>query len=138
MSVASPSRFSAYVQDPKKLPLVCGVAIVALGALVADYAGVTDPASAGPATRVVASNGKFTPARMDTQVGTVTTLNLTSSGVAYGLESAGLGIAKTTITPGKMTSISFTPKTAGTFALRCTVNCGAGPDKMVLTVNVVP
>jgi heme/copper-type cytochrome/quinol oxidase subunit 2 len=42
------------------------------------------------------------------------------------------------VTPGKMTAISFTPKTAGTFALRCVVHCGAGHDKMVLTVNVLP
>jgi len=138
MSVAAPNRFSAYLRDPTKLPLVCGVAIVTLGALVADYAGVTDPVSAGPATRVVASNGKFTPALMDTQVGTVTTLKLTSSQGAYGLESAGLGIPKTMIVPGKTTSVSFTPRTAGTFAVRCTVNCGPGHDKMVLTVNVVP
>jgi heme/copper-type cytochrome/quinol oxidase subunit 2 len=126
------------LRDPKKLPLVCGVAVVTLGALVADYAGVTDPASAGPATRVVASNGKFTPALMDARVGAVTTLNLTSSQGAYALESAGLGIATTMITPGKVTSVSFTPKTAGTFVVRCTVNCGRGHDQMVLTVNVVP
>jgi heme/copper-type cytochrome/quinol oxidase subunit 2 len=126
------------LRDPKKLPLVCGVAIVTLGALVADYAGVTDPASAGLATRVVASNGKLTPALMDTKVGTVTTLKLTSSQGTYGLESARLGIATTMITAGKVTSISFTPKTAGTFAVRCVVNCGAGRDQMVLTINVVP
>jgi plastocyanin len=139
MSTAAPNRFSAYLQNRANLPLVCGVTVVVLGALVADYVGVTDSVSARvAATSVVASDGKFTPAQMDAHVGVTTTLNLTSSKGAYGLESAGLGVAETMVTPGKMTAISFTPKTAGTFALRCVVHCGAGHDKMVLTVNVLP
>jgi hypothetical protein len=53
MSTETPNRFTAYFQDRSHVQLVCGVAIVALGALVADYVGTTDSASARPPVSVV-------------------------------------------------------------------------------------
>jgi heme/copper-type cytochrome/quinol oxidase subunit 2 len=87
---------------------------------------------------IVVKNWSFTPATVETHVGRLTVLRFTDSEGVHGVESADLGIAKTTIVPGKVTEVSFTPKTAGTFPVHCAVVCGEGHDKMLLTVNVVP
>jgi len=93
------------------------------------------PASAHPSIDIVASNWKFTPAKIEAHVGEETALNLTSSEGVHGIESTDLGIAKTTIVPDKMVAVKFTPKKAGTYELHCAIVCGAGHENMVLTVK---
>lgn len=95
-------------------------------------------ALAHPTIDIVASNWKFTPAKISIPVNEPTTLRLTSSSGVHGIESATLGISKTTITPGKFELVTFTPKKAGTYVLHCAVVCGPGHGDMALTVEVTP
>ncbi len=95
-------------------------------------------ASAHPAIDIAVKNWSFTPATVDAHVGQPTVLRFTSSEGVHGVESAQLGLPKTTITPGKVSEVSFTPTTAGTFAVHCAIICGEGHDKMMLTVKVSP
>jgi heme/copper-type cytochrome/quinol oxidase subunit 2 len=94
--------------------------------------------SADNSVDIVVKNWSFTPSSVEVHVGKPAVLRFTDSEGVHGVESADLGIPKTTIVPGKVTEVSFTPKTAGTFPVHCAVVCGEGHDKMLLTVNVVP
>jgi cytochrome c oxidase subunit II len=96
------------------------------------------PVAAHPSIDVVASNWKFTPSTIELHVGEATTIRLTSSEGVHGLESSDLGIAQTTITPGNFSTVTVTPKKAGTYVLHCSIMCGAGHADMALTVKVVP
>jgi cytochrome c oxidase subunit 2 len=96
------------------------------------------PASADSSIDIAVKNWSFTPAAIEAHVGKPTVLRFTDSEGVHGVESADIGLSKTMIVPGKITEVSFTPKTAGTFPVHCAVVCGEGHDKMVLTVNVVP
>jgi cytochrome c oxidase subunit 2 len=120
---------------PRSAPRSLSIAVFAtVGAFLAISVGTL--ASTG--IDVVVKNWSFTPATVETKVGQPTVLRFTDSEGVHGVESADLGLAKTTIMPGKVTEVTFTPKTAGTFAVHCAVVCGEGHDKMVLTVKVDP
>lgn len=95
-------------------------------------------ALAHPTIDVVASNWKFTPAKISIPVNEPTTLRLTSSSGVHGIESADLGIAKTMLAPGKFELVIFTPKKAGKYVLHCSIVCGPGHGDMTLTVEVTP
>jgi cytochrome c oxidase subunit II len=95
-------------------------------------------ALAHPTIDIVASNWKFTPAKITIPVNDPTTLRLTSASGVHGLESADLGIAKTTITPGTFQLVTFTPTKPGTYVLHCAVICGPGHADMMLTIVVTP
>jgi cytochrome c oxidase subunit 2 len=109
------------------------LAIAVVGVLASAIASL-----AHPTIDVVASNWKFTPAKISVEVNQPATLRLTSSSGVHGIESQDLGIAKTTITPGKFELVTFTPKKAGTYVLHCAVICGPGHSDMTLTVEVTP
>lgn len=99
--------------------------------------GITSaPASSHPSIDVVAANWKFTPATITLHVGETTELRFTSSEGVHGIESADLGIPKTTIPPGQTVKVKVTPKKAGTYVLHCAVICGPGHESMTLTVKV--
>jgi cytochrome c oxidase subunit II len=110
-------------------PLVLVVAALAVSSSVA---------LAHPTIDIVASNWKFTPAKISIPLNESTTLRLTSSSGVHGIESEELGIPKTTITPGKFELVTFTPKKAGTYVLHCAVVCGPGHADMTLTIEVTP
>ena len=93
---------------------------------------------AHPSVDIVASNWKFTPAKISIPVNQETTLRLTSSGGVHGIESSDLGIAKTTIAPGKFELVTFTPKKPGKYVLNCAIVCGPGHPDMTLTIEVTP
>lgn len=95
-------------------------------------------ALAHPTIDIVASNWKFTPAKITVPANDPTTLRLTSSSGVHGVESADLGIPKTTISPGKLELVTFTPKKAGKYMLHCAVVCGPGHSDMTLTIEVTP
>ena len=101
-------------------------------------AGAVQTVQAHPATDIVAKNWSFTPSAVEVHVGEETVFNLTSAEGVHGIESSDLGISATMITPGKTVSVKFTPKTVGTYTVHCSVVCGAGHEKMALTVTVVP
>src|SRR5471030_936124 len=90
------------------------------------------PVLAHPTIDVAASNWKFTPATITVSAGEPTTLRLTSTSGTHGIASDDLGISSTIIQPGKFVEVSFTAKTAGTYAVHCSVFCGAGHPNMVL------
>jgi plastocyanin len=97
---------------------------------------IVTPVLAHPTIDVAASNWKFTPATITVNAGEPTTLRLTSTSGAHGIASDELGISNTTIQPGRFVEVSFTPKTPGTYAVHCSLFCGAGHPDMVLTIVV--
>jgi cytochrome c oxidase subunit 2 len=94
------------------------------------------PAAAHPTVDIVAANWHFTPSTVTVDAGQSTTLRLTSTSGTHGIASDELGIPATMISPGKFVEVSFTPRTAGTYAVHCSIFCGAGHADMVLTVIV--
>jgi len=107
-----------------------------LGALVLAIVAFGSPAAAHPTIDIIATNWHFTPNTITVEAGQSTTLRLTSTSGTHGIASDDLGISATTISPGKFVEVSFTPRTAGTFAVHCSIFCGAGHSDMVLTVIV--
>lgn len=107
-----------------------------LGALVLAIFAFGSPAAAHPTIDIIATNWHFTPNTITVEAGQSTTLRLTSTSGTHGIASDDLGISATTISPGKFVEVSFTPQTAGTFAVHCSIFCGAGHPDMVLTVIV--
>ncbi len=95
------------------------------------------PASAHPSIDIVASNWKFTPGTITVHLNEPTTLRLTSSEGVHGIASDELGIANTTILPGKFVTVTFTAQKLGTYTVHCSVPCGAGHSDMALVVKVV-
>lgn len=110
--------------------------MLALSAAVAFT--LTVPALAHPTMDIVASNWKFTPDTITLHVGEAQELRLTSSEGVHGLQSDDLGIPQTMIMPGKFSTVTVTPKKAGTYVVHCSVICGAGHPNMKLTVKVLP
>jgi cytochrome c oxidase subunit 2 len=98
----------------------------------------TSLVSAHPAVDVAVANWKFTPSKIEAHVGEATTLRFTSSEGVHGIQSSDLDIPKTTIIPGKVVEVTFTPKKAGTYVVQCAIMCGEGHDKMALTIEVKP
>lgn len=113
-----------------------GLTLAAAVAVGLAFAPTT--ASAHPTMDVAVANWKFTPDKITIPVGEPTTLRLTSTSGVHGIKSDELGIPMTTIPNGKTVEVTFTPKKAGTYVLRCEVFCGPGHADMKLTVVVTP
>ena len=94
-------------------------------------------ASAHSSATIVASNWKFTPGIITVHQNQVETLRLTSKSGVHGIEADNLGIASTTIVPGKFVTVTFKPKKIGTYPVHCAIFCGAGHAHMVLIVKVI-
>lgn len=107
-----------------------------LGPLAVAAFALASPAIAHPSIDIVAANWHFTPSTINVEAGQTTTLRLTSTSGTHGIASNELGIAPTTIVPGRFVEVSFTPRVAGTYAVHCSIYCGAGHPDMVLTVIV--
>lgn len=116
-----------------RLPVICTVI-----ALAAIFVPPPSAAASSSSIDIVASNWKFTPSAITLQVGQTSTLRVKSTDGVHGLQSDDLGIAQTPISPGQWTTISVTPKKAGTYVLHCAIFCGAGHANMTLTVHVLP
>ena len=93
-------------------------------------------AYAHPSIDIVASNWKFTPAKITVPVNEETTLSLTSTGGVHGMKSDDLKISDTVISPGKFVLVKFTPTKAGTYVVHCSIVCGPGHPDMALTIVV--
>ncbi|HVS46973.1 MAG TPA: cupredoxin domain-containing protein [Verrucomicrobiae bacterium] len=106
--------------------------------LVFGIEGCAATASAHPSIDIVASNWKFVPGTITVPMNEPTTLRLTSTEGVHGIQSSDLGIADTTIMPGKFVTVAFTPKKLGTYQVHCAIFCGAGHAAMMLTIKVVP
>lgn len=116
------------------MPRISRLGFLVLAA--AAFAAAPVAVRAHPSVDVVASNWKFRPATIELRAGEATDLRFTSSEGVHGVESAELGIPKTTIMPGQTTKVTVAPKKAGTYVLHCAVICGAGHADMKLTVVV--
>jgi len=114
-----------------------GTALAAAAVLSLAAALVPAPASAHPTIDIAVANWKFTPAQITIPVGEPTTIRLTSTSGVHGIQSDELGIPMTNIPNGKVISVTFTPKKAGTYVLHCMVFCGPGHADMKLTIEVV-
>jgi cytochrome c oxidase subunit II len=112
--------------------------VLPLAIAVVAFIASAGAALAHPTIDVVASNWKFTPAKISIPLNEPTTLRLTSSSGVHGIQSDDLGIAKTTISPGQFQLVTFTPKKAGTYVLHCAEVCGPGHSDMTLTIEVTP
>ena len=113
-------------------------ATLAAAILVFGIAGCAATASAHPSIDIVASNWKFVPGTITIPINEPTTLRLISTEGVHGIQSSDLGIADTTIMPGKFVTVVFTPKKLGTYQVHCAIFCGAGHAAMTLTIKVVP
>jgi cytochrome c oxidase subunit II len=85
--------------------------------------------------RITASKFHFTPDHITLVKGQPVTLQLTSSDRVHGFMIRTLKI-DTDVKPGKVTAITVTPQTAGTFTAICDHYCGLGHGGMKMTVVV--
>lgn len=104
--------------------------------VLAAMADAPSPQPAGSAIDIVASNWAFTPSKITLHAGQPATLRFTSREGVHGVGSDALGIPKTALLPGKAVTLTATPSKTGTYTVPCTIVCGAGHDKMLLTVDV--
>jgi cytochrome c oxidase subunit 2 len=115
-----------------------GVAVSGL-ALVAGLLAVTSPpARAQNEPRVIMITAKrfeFSPNLITLARGETVKLQIKSEDVTHGLFLRPLGI-DTEIVPGRVTELTVTPETAGTYRAICDHFCGAGHGGMKMTIIV--
>ncbi len=111
------------------------VAAVAASALVAVALADEPPAPAPRVVDIVAKRFQFTPNVITLKKDEPVVLRLRSEDVVHGFFQRPLGI-NTTIEPGKVREIPFTPHEAGRFMVICHHFCGAGHGNMNMTFVV--
>jgi cytochrome c oxidase subunit 2 len=108
-------------------------------ALVASLLAVASPqAHAQDEPRVIVITAKrfeFSPNQITLAKGETVKLQLRSEDVTHGLFVRPLGI-DTEIVPGRVTDLTVTPETAGTYRAICDHFCGAGHGGMKMTIVV--
>ena len=112
-----------------------------IGGLVAGIAlasgGIRARADETPQViKITASKFRFTPDHITLTKGQPVTLQLTSLDATHGFMSRALKI-DTDIKPGRVTEMTITPETAGTFKTICDHYCGLGHGGMKMTIAVV-
>ena len=85
--------------------------------------------------KIIAGKFHFTPDHITLVNGQPVTLELTSTDVTHGFMIRALKI-DTDIKPGKVTEVTVTPATAGTFKAICDHFCGSGHGGMKMTVVI--
>ncbi len=85
--------------------------------------------------KITASKFRFTPDHLTLVKGQPVTLQLTSTDRTHGFMIRALKL-DTDIKPGKVTEMTVTPATAGTFKAICDHYCGLGHGGMKMTVVV--
>ncbi|HEY6395733.1 MAG TPA: cupredoxin domain-containing protein [Candidatus Binataceae bacterium] len=112
---------------------ILGAFILAIAADVGLPAG-----SAADNPRVISIAAKkydFSPNQITLRKGEPVTIELTSQDRTHGFLVKALGI-DTDIKPGQTTSVTVTPKAAGTYTVICDHYCGIGHGGMNMTVTV--
>jgi cytochrome c oxidase subunit 2 len=108
-------------------------------ALVAGLLAVASPpARAQDEPRVIVITAKrfeFSPNQITLAKGETVRLQIKSEDVTHGLFVRPLGI-DTEIVPGRVTELTVTPETAGTYRAICDHFCGAGHGGMKMTIVV--
>jgi cytochrome c oxidase subunit 2 len=110
----------------------------AILAMVASCAVNTIPARAQEpqVVKIMASKFHFSPDHITLKKGQPVTLELISTDATHGFLIRALKI-DTDIKPGRTTSMTVTPQTAGTFKAICDHYCGLGHGMMKMAVTVV-
>jgi len=96
------------------------------------------PARAQDEPRVIVITAKrfeFSPSQITLAKGETVKLQIRSEDVTHGLFVRPLGI-DTEIVPGRITELTVTPETAGTYRAICDHFCGAGHGGMKMTIVV--
>ena len=108
-------------------------------ALVASLLAVASPpARAQDEPRVIVITAKrfeFSPNQITLAKGETVKLQIKSEDVTHGLFVRPLGI-DAEIAPGRVTELTVTPETAGTYRAICDHFCGAGHGGMKMTIVV--
>ena len=108
-------------------------------ALVASLLAVASPpARAQDEPRVIVITAKrfeFSPNQITLAKGETVKLQIKSEDVTHGLFVRPLGI-DAEIVPGRVTELTVTPETAGTYRAICDHFCGAGHGGMKMTIVV--
>ena len=118
------------------MKLIKNIAISGLLAGLAIHSVFVNPAIAeNQVIKINASKFHFTPDHITLVEGQPVTLQLTSTDRAHGFMIRALQI-DTDIKPGKVTEMTVTPSTAGTFKAICDHYCGIGHSGMKMTVVV--
>ena len=104
-----------------------------VAALLANSLMLATPALASDVN--VTANGTtfaFSPSVVTLKKGVPTRLHFKATpGAPHGLAVPGIGLPNTVITSAG-TSVTVTPRKAGTFAAHCTIVCGAGHEHMAM------
>ena len=85
---------------------------------------------------ITAKRFSFEPNEITIKKGEPVVLLLHSEDVTHGLKIEDLGL-RTEVKKGRLSELSFTPDTAGTFEGKCAHFCGKGHGSMKLTLHVV-
>lgn len=85
--------------------------------------------------KVTAKKFEYSPSEITVKKGVPVVLEFTSLDRLHGFNCPGLKI-RADISPGKTTTVEFTPQSAGTFPFHCDNFCGTGHDKMKGTIIV--
>jgi cytochrome c oxidase subunit 2 len=108
-------------------------------AVVAGLLATASPrAGAEESPRVIVITAKrfeFSPKEVSIKKGETVKLQIKSEDVTHGLFVRPLGI-DTEIVPGRVTELTLTPETAGTYRAICDHFCGAGHGGMKMTIVV--
>ncbi|MGA8089535.1 MAG: cupredoxin domain-containing protein [Terracidiphilus sp.] len=85
---------------------------------------------------VVAKRFAFEPAEITLKRGEPVDFVLSSADVNHGVRIRELGL-DLRVAKGKKAETTFTPQSTGTFVGHCSVFCGSGHGRMILTIHVV-
>jgi cytochrome c oxidase subunit II len=111
-----------------------GIALIA-GSIGLAGSALADNGKPTQVVKITASKFRFTPDHITLVKGQPVTLQLTSTDATHGFMIRALKI-DTDVKPGKVTEVSVTPRTAGTFTAICDHYCGLGHNAMKMTVSV--
>jgi cytochrome c oxidase subunit II len=104
-------------------------------ATIGDGSAVAHADTGPQVIKIVAGKFHFAPDHITLEKGQPVTLRLTSSDETHGFMLRALKI-DTDINPGKITAITVTPTSTGTFKAICDHYCGLGHGNMKMTVVV--
>ena len=123
------NRFASHKYPLASLLLLVAVLNPTLGATG------SAPANSPRVIEITAKRFAFTPDQITLKKGETVKLRLTSVDVTHGFFLRQLKIDED-IEPGKVTEITVTPQTAGTFSTICDHFCGANHGNMKMTIVV--
>lgn len=95
------------------------------------------PAAEKRVISVTVENWSFSPAAITVKQGEIVELHLQGVSGTHGFSVPGLGI-NVPVAPGETKLVPLPTETAGTFAGRCSIPCGAGHSDMKFSVTVEP